>query len=52
MIEKCSDLRGSLGKASDKVAALEKAGVTVTNSPAKIGITMLNVRGESPIIDL
>ena len=45
-------LTRSLGKASDKVAALEKAGVIVTDSPAKIGITMLNVRGESPVIDL
>ena len=33
-----------VGAASDKVAALEKAGVTVTDSPAKIGSTMLKVR--------
>ena len=32
------------GAASDKVAALEKAGVFVTDSPAKIGTTMLKVR--------
>lgn len=33
----------NLGKASDKVAALEKAGALVTDSPAKIGSTMLKV---------
>ncbi|KAG6332079.1 hypothetical protein ID866_7007, partial [Astraeus odoratus] len=32
------------GAASDKVAALEKAGVIVTDSPAKIGAEMLKVR--------
>ena len=32
-----------VGAASDKVAALEKAGVIVTDSPAKIGATMLKV---------
>ena len=32
-----------LGAASDKVAALEKAGVIVTDSPAKIGSAMLKV---------
>ena len=32
-----------VGAASDKVAALEKAGVMVTDSPAKIGSTMLKV---------
>lgn len=32
-----------LGKAEDKVAALEKAGAIVTDSPAKIGSTMLQV---------
>ena len=31
------------GAASDKVAALEKAGVIVTESPAQIGPTMLKV---------
>ncbi|KAL5535508.1 LSC1 [Sanghuangporus sanghuang] len=35
-------IAGGKGKASDKVAALEKAGVIVTDSPAKIGITMLD----------
>ena len=32
------------GAASDKVAALQKAGVIVTDSPAKIGSEMLKVR--------
>ena len=36
------DCRGS-GAAKDKVAALEKAGVIVTDSPAKIGEAMLKV---------
>jgi hypothetical protein len=36
-------LTGSSGAASDKVTALEKAGVIVTNSPAKIGAEMLKV---------
>lgn len=31
------------GAASDKVAALSKAGVIVTDSPAKIGAEMLKV---------
>ncbi|KIL00242.1 hypothetical protein PAXRUDRAFT_130298 [Paxillus rubicundulus Ve08.2h10] len=34
-------ISGGKGAASDKVAALEKAGVIVTNSPAKIGTSML-----------
>ncbi|KAH8120310.1 succinate-CoA ligase [Phellopilus nigrolimitatus] len=34
-------ISGGKGKASDKVAALEKAGAIVTDSPAKIGSTML-----------
>ena len=32
------------GAAKDKVAAVEKAGVIVTDSPAKIGAAMLKVR--------
>lgn len=31
------------GAASDKVAALERAGAIVTDSPAKIGASMLEV---------
>ncbi|KAI9461826.1 succinate-CoA ligase [Boletus coccyginus] len=34
-------ISGGKGAASDKVAALEKAGVIVTDSPAKIGSSML-----------
>ncbi|KAH0838235.1 succinate-CoA ligase [Lanmaoa asiatica] len=34
-------ISGGKGAASDKVAALEKAGVIVTDSPAKIGASML-----------
>ncbi|KAF9244608.1 succinate-CoA ligase [Melanogaster broomeanus] len=34
-------ISGGKGAASDKVAALEKAGVIVTNSPSKIGTSML-----------
>lgn len=36
-------ISGGKGAASDKVAALEKAGAIVTDSPAKIGIEMLKV---------
>ena len=36
-------LTRDVGKASDKVAALEKAGALVTDSPAKIGDTMKTV---------
>ncbi|KAI0788665.1 succinate-CoA ligase [Abortiporus biennis] len=36
-------ISGGKGAASDKVAALEKAGVFVTDSPAKIGEEMLRV---------
>jgi len=34
---------GFAGAAADKVAALERAGVVVTDSPAKIGAEMLKV---------
>ena len=36
------------GAASDKVAALERAGAIVTDSPAKIGIEILNVSAVLP----
>lgn len=34
---------GGKGTAQDKIKALKEAGVTVCESPAKIGITMLDV---------
>jgi len=37
---------GGSGKASDKIAALEKAGVTVSASPAKLGVTMTKAFNE------
>lgn len=36
-------ISGGKGAASDKVAALERAGAIVTDSPAKIGTSMLEV---------
>lgn len=36
------------GAASDKVSALERAGVIVTDSPAKIGAEMLKVKYHIP----
>ncbi|KAI0001927.1 hypothetical protein BJV77DRAFT_1063298 [Russula vinacea] len=38
-------ISGGKGAASDKVAALQKAGVIVTDSPAKIGSEMLKLYG-------
>jgi succinyl-CoA synthetase alpha subunit len=40
-------ISGGKGAASDKVTALEKAGVIVTDSPAKIGATMLKAMKEA-----
>jgi len=40
-------ISGGKGAASDKVAALEKAGAIVTDSPAKIGATMLKAMKEA-----
>ena len=37
---------GGSGKASDKIAALEKAGVHVSPSPAKLGVTMTKAYNE------
>ncbi len=34
---------GGKGGAEDKIAAMEKAGIRVSNSPAKLGVTMMEV---------
>jgi len=34
-------ISGGKGSANDKIAALKSAGVTMSNSPAKLGVTML-----------
>ena len=36
-------ITGGKGTAKGKMDALKKAGVTVTESPAKLGVTMLRV---------
>jgi succinyl-CoA synthetase alpha subunit len=36
-------ITGSSGRAQDKIAALEAAGVTISASPAQIGATMQKV---------
>lgn len=41
---------GGKGKAGDKIAALEAAGVTVTNSPAQMGVTMKRVMEERGLL--
>lgn len=40
-------ISGGKGKAEDKVAALEKAGAVVSDSPAKIGQLMLKAMKEA-----
>jgi succinyl-CoA synthetase alpha subunit len=34
---------GGKGGAEDKIMAMEKAGIRVSNSPAKLGVTMMEV---------
>jgi succinyl-CoA synthetase alpha subunit len=43
-------ISGGKGKASDKIAALEAAGVTVTASPAQMGATMKRVMQERGLL--
>jgi len=43
-------ISGGKGRAEDKVAALEKAGAIVTDSPAKIGTTMLKAMQEAGLV--
>jgi len=37
---------GGKGGAEDKIAAMEKAGIRVSDSPAKLGVTMMDVLGK------
>lgn len=39
-------ISGGKGKASDKIAALEAAGVTISKSPAQMGTTLKRVMQE------
>lgn len=43
-------ISGGKGKASDKIEALQAAGVTVTPSPAQMGVTMARVMAERGLI--
>lgn len=43
-------ISGGKGKASDKIAALEAAGVTISKSPAQMGTTMKRVMQERGLL--
>ena len=43
-------ISGGKGRASDKIAALQAAGVTVTPSPAQMGATMARVMRERGLL--
>lgn len=43
-------ISGGKGRATDKIAALEAAGVTVTRSPAQMGSTMVRVMTERGLL--
>ena len=43
-------ISGGKGKASDKIAALEGAGVTVTKSPAQMGVAIKQLMKERGLI--
>ncbi len=43
-------ISGGKGTATDKIAALEAAGVTVTRSPAQMGSTMVRVMMERGLL--
>jgi succinyl-CoA synthetase alpha subunit len=43
-------ISGGKGKATDKIAALEAAGVTISKSPAQMGVTMKRVMQERGLL--
>ena len=43
-------IAGGKGTATDKIAALEAAGVTVCKSPAQMGVTMKQVMKERGLL--
>lgn len=43
-------ISGGKGKASDKIAALEAAGVAISKSPAQMGTTMKRVMMERGLL--
>jgi len=43
-------ISGGKGKATDKIAALEGAGVTISKSPAQLGTTMKRVMQERGLV--